>query len=87
MTKRTEKDDEEDGEKDDEEDGEKNNEKGEDRGGGRGGGRRQRTRMGRRMRVAKDPLKSTMEQSRVGSAPNTILSMYLVRHNSPKEGI
>jgi len=31
-----------------------------------------------RMSTAKDPLKSTLEQSRVGSAPNTILSMYLV---------
>jgi hypothetical protein len=38
------------------------------------------------MSVAKDSLKSTMEKSPPGSAPNTILSMYLVRLNSPKEG-
>jgi len=89
-TKRTEKDDEEDGEKDDEEDRETNDEEGEDGGGGRGGGRRQWTRMGRtartRTRAAKGPLKSTVGQSPPGSAPSTILSMYLVRHNSPKEG-
>jgi hypothetical protein len=36
------------------------------------------------MSEAKDLLKSTMEQSQPGSAPNTIPSMYLVRHNSPK---
>jgi len=55
-------------------------EEGKDEGRGWGGGRRAR------MSAAKDPLKSILEQSRVGPAPNTILSMYLVRHNSPKDG-
>jgi len=57
-------------------------EEGKDEGRGGGGGRGRRVRMS----AAKDPLKSTLEQSPPGSAPNTILSMYLVRHNSPNDG-